>query len=397
MQSKLKLFLILSGLMIVFLIGCEADNPESIFNPDDKGGPKPEIIQVNPQDSTLAGIGEMTITGKNFSSNPEENYLYFNQEKIEILQATATELRIKTPNIPSDSIAIKIGVHGAFEFSNIINYKLLRVWWDWGNFDDYDNPYGLAMDSEENLYVSNYPKMVDKITPTGERIKNWGSTAFTRASDMKMGPDGYIYAARVHKSLYRFPPEGGQAEKWADAPGKIYALDFAEGGIMFCGGKNDDLYRMNPDGSGIKITPYPSVYIKAVRVYDGYVYVGGEDRSNGGQYVWRNQIISADSLAEKEIVFDYTTNYSDIGDILSLAFAADGDMYIGTSGAEAIVVVHPDGSHEPLYPGVIEPESNSMVWGNGNYLYICRRNDDVSKRRIIKLNMLKKSAPYYGR
>ncbi|MDQ7053702.1 MAG: hypothetical protein Q9P14_12720 [candidate division KSB1 bacterium] len=72
-------------------------------------------------------------------------------------------------------------------------------------------------------------------------------------------------------------------------------------------------------------------------------------------------------------------------------------MYVGTNAPEAIFVVHPDGSFEPLYPGVIEPETYAMVWGNGQYLYVNRRNVDATKKKIIRINMLKNGAPYFGR
>jgi hypothetical protein len=58
------------------------------------------------------------------------------------------------------------------------------------------------------------------------------------------------------------------------------------------------------------------------------------------------------------------------------------------------MVVHPDGSFEPLYPGVIEPTSYAMAWGPGQYLYVNRRNElDPAKKRMIKLFMQKFGAP----
>ena len=86
----------------------------------------------------------------------------------------------------------------------------------------------------------------------------------------------------------------------------------------------------------------------------------------------------------------------------SLTFAADGDMYIGTANTsntslDPILVVHPDGSTEPLYPGQLILPADHMVWGNGVYLYVNRANRDAEMRRIMRVNLLKPGATYYGR
>ena len=138
--------------------------------------------------------------------------------------------------------------------------------------------------------------------------------------------------------------------------------------------------------------------LKRFRVFNGYVYVGGAENSTSHHYVWRQQIISDDQLGEKEVFFDWSGTIAQNSEVLSITFAADGDMYIGTNAPETIVAVHPDGSYEAVYPGVIFPEAHAMTWGSSNYLYINRRNDvDLTQRRVIKLNMQKLGAPYYGR
>jgi len=131
-------------------------------------------------------------------------------------------------------------------------------------------------------------------------------------------------------------------------------------------------------------------------VFSGYVYVGGKAAS-GEEAVWRNQILPGEALGPKEKVFDWSGRISTTAGILSLTFAKDGDMYIGTDGADAILVVHPDGSSEPLYPGVLEPQSYALSWGNGQFLYANRRSDLPEKRRILRIKMRKEGAPYYGR
>ncbi|MBC7185900.1 MAG: hypothetical protein H5U38_02590, partial [Calditrichaeota bacterium] len=189
----------------------------------------------------------------------------------------------------------------------------------------------------------------------------------------------------------------GAAVKWITAPGRIDDFDFAADGTMYAGGKGDALYNIKQDGSATAVADYPNTYIRAVRVFQDYVYIGGRDDATGRHYVWRNRIQPDGTLAPKEVYFDWGAKIDTTSEVQSITFAADGDLYIGTNAPQAVVVVHPDGSFEPLYPGVLEPASNYLAWGNSNFLYICRRSDDPKKKAVLKVNMLKQGAPYYGR
>lgn len=396
-QTSRWLLFALANLMLVVLIGCEADNPASIFDESVKGLAVPQITSISPADSTLAGIGEIIITGNGFSTVPEENYVYFNKERVPVTEASTTQLKMKSPVTAMNPLIIKVANQGAFNFSNQINYKLLEVFWEWGTFDEYDEIYGLDLDKNDNLYVAGNG-VIDKVSPEGVRTKKWGTMAFPRATAIKIGPGGVVYLARNSNTLNTIPATGGAAVKWVNAPGKVYDFDFSSSGAMYAGGKNNDLYRILPSGVGVAIAAYADIYIKAVRVFNGYVYVGGAENSTGHHYIWRQQIISDDQLGEKEVVFDWSGTIDPTSEVLAITFSADGDMYVGTNAPEAIIIVHPDGSYEELYPGVIFPESYAISWGNGSYLYINRRNDvDLTQRRVIKLNVQKPGAPYYGR
>lgn len=391
--SALLIFLLLSVLITLF-IGCEADVPPSLFDPNATGTAVPTITQIIPADSTLAGIGEITMMGTDFSPVPEENMVFFNKDKITVISASETKLVLNSPNMPSEAVNIKIAKQGAFLFSNIMPYKLKQALWEYAGFGQFDDPYGIACDKNENLYVALASRKVEKVTPDGVR-QDFGTTIFVRTPAMRVGPDDNLYLSRLTTALYKIPlATGGAVAKWTDAPGRIYDFDFAPSGVLYAGGDNNDLYRINPDGSGIAVASYPSTYIKAIKVYDGYVYVGGRDKTANVQIVWRNKIISDDQLGEKEVYFNWSAKVDPISEVLSIAFAEDGVMYVGTDAGAAIMMVNPDGSFEPLYPGVIEPTSYSMAWGSGQYLYVNRRDElDPTRKRVIRLFMQKFGAP----
>jgi len=397
------LILIFSSLILISIIGCEADNPASVYDPVDKGFPTPSITSIMPADSILAGLGEITIVGKNFSPRPEENLVFFNKDQIDVIAATETELKLKSPNKPADKVIVKISRQGAYHYSNEVTYKLLRVFWEWGDFDDYDDPYGLTMDKDENLYVSLVGKEVVKVPAEGGEAQLYSNTLVDKTSNMRMGPDGFIYYVNILKYVFRIPPGGGTNELFATLPGGAFDLDFDQNGNLYCGGNGYNLYRVNSDGTNDIVAEYPNVYIRSVRVFNDYVYVAGKysgtDASQVQEGVWRNQILSpAGEVGPNELVFDWGSQFKEQDyRLLSINFSADGMLYLGTDGREAIFTFDANGKIEPLYPGVIEPESYTMCWGNSSYLYITRRNDDAAKKRVIKLNMLKDGAPYYGR
>ncbi len=394
-DSRLLAILAL-GLLAALLVGCENEYPESLYDPNFKGRPTPVITAVIPPDSALAGIGQIIIKGHNFSPVLEENFVYFGKTAAQLLAADSTELGVKTPNVTGESLDLKVAVHGALLFSNVVKYKLLTAIWDWGTFLAADDPWAITCDADENLYVDLTSRNVDRVSRDNVRT-TYGTVPFVKGTGMKMGPGGYLYVARTTAALYRIPPGGGAATKWVDAPGKVYDFDFAPTGSMYAGGDGDNLYLIKPDGTGSKVANYRKVYIRTVRVFDGYVYVGGRD-STGAQYIWRNQILAGEQLGPNEVYFAWSSRVDPTSQVYSLTFAQDGDMYVGTDNAAGIMIVHPNGSFEPLYEGLLKPYVFSLAWGTGTYLYANQRNDvDPAQKRMIKINVLKPGAPYYGR
>jgi hypothetical protein len=388
----------LSLLLLLTLGGlsCTKEQPQGLFDPHASYNPDPVITALVPPDSALAGLVNISIKGFHFSPSPANNFVYFGKNRVPVQQAVGeTLLVVKSPKTPAESVPVKVAVLGALGFSNVVMYKLVPGIFAWGGYGEFDDPYVVECDREENVYVALGNRNVEKISPTGAKSV-YGTLPFALPSGMKMGPGGYLYVARKATSFYRIPPGGGAAEKWITAPGRITDFDFAPDGSMYGGGK-DVLYHIRSDGSAAAVADYPNVTIRAVRVFSNQVFVGGRDDNTSQEFVWRHQIQPDGSLSPKEVYFDWTGRMGAGSQVLCLTFAADGDLYIGTNAPEAIVIVHPDGSFEPLYPGVLEPTTNYMAWGNRNFLYLCRTSDDPKKKGVLKVNMLKEGAPYYGR
>ncbi|MDZ7288568.1 MAG: IPT/TIG domain-containing protein [candidate division KSB1 bacterium] len=386
--------------VLILVVGCENETTPSLYDPNVTSRPGPTIASVSPPNSAFAGIGIVTFTGTNFSPAKAENFVYFDDQLAEVLEASATQLKVKAPNLVKDSIQVKIAVFKADRFSNTIYYKLEAAVAELTKFASYEEPWGIACDAEGNVYVSlvsnNVAAGVKKITPDGKLSDYAPKGTELKYSALKMGPNGVLYAARIQRVIFQIPAGGGTPAVFASTGlGTIYDLDFDAGKNIWAGGNNDFIYRVKPDKS-VKSFPFKA-NVRSVRVFDNYVYLAGN--RDGKEKVWRMRIVSADEVGAEEEYFDFSATPAGAtgAGIYAITFAADGDMYLGTDANEAMFVVHPNKSYEPLYPGLFQPKSLVFAWGKGTELYVTRERTATAAQTIIRVNTLKNSAPYYGR
>ena len=114
------------GLTLAFILiaaGCNNDYPPSVWDPNYNSKPTPVVNTVEPAYS-FSGIGEVTLTGSNFSAVPEENTVYFNGKAGKTLSATTTQLVVQAPVLVTDSARIKVHVAGAYLYGEYGPYQL---------------------------------------------------------------------------------------------------------------------------------------------------------------------------------------------------------------------------------------------------------------------------------
>lgn len=409
-------------LVSMFFMQCAEDPQKSLYELDPTYSQKPDpiITKVEPAAGAYAGISEVTITGTNF--DPSENYshtrVYFGGKKAQINSMTSDEIICIAPVIAGDSLLVKVQVDGATLFGVSEPYKLEYAQKDYGGITGAFNAYGLAVDLDENLYVSLGEGKILKVTPEEEQIdyltSEQGVDGFYKA--MKMGPNKTLFTART-VFIYQFP-EGGTGTR-ARMTKSINDFDFDENLNIFYATKFA-VYTLPSQNLADKIdrlvADYPDYILNALRVYNGYVYVAGSYNGTSADSVqkgvWRNQILnSTGDLGPKELVFDWESYFGaatvGIPNILSMTFAEDGDLYLGADStliSDAIMAIHPNGSGqylpenaEPLFPAVLMPPATTLCWGAGQYLYVNRRNVSDDLKRVVRVTMGKNSAPYYGR
>ncbi len=391
-------------MVVVVMWGCENEYPPSLYDPNRQGLPTPEIESVEPPLEGLAGVTKVTIMGRHFASDVRKVIVYFNASRGEVLEATESRLVVRAPILVADSVLIRVAVQGA-ELFGVYNrkYRLLAAQAPVAKFSPVDEPWGVTTDAEGNIYtsmvVSNAGVGIRKIDLKGV-VSEWapkGGETFYSA--LKMGPGGVIYAARKQKAIFQVVAGQKGVVFQSAGLGTIADLDFDQYKNIWGVGNNDKIYCVTP-GKVVKAYDFKAD-LRTVRVYNGYVYVGG--KKDGLEKVWRFPIVGDGEVGSVEEYFDYSgaLGGGSVYMISAINFAMDGDMYIGTDAPAAIYVVHPDKTMEALYPGQFVPKAAVFSWGKdaeGRYirLIVTREKTATDAQSLLWVNMQKEGAPYYG-
>lgn len=166
------------------------------------------MCTIEPSSGGLAGITVLTINGSNFSSDQSKNAVFFNGVKGEVLSATSTQLKVRPPNVISDSVQVKASVFKVENFSNIVFYKLAPAAVEIFKFDPANSgtPYGITVDANENVYTSVAKQTnagIYKVDPQGH-LSLWArKDAESFFNSLTMGPSDVIYATRRVRAIFQ--------------------------------------------------------------------------------------------------------------------------------------------------------------------------------------------------
>lgn len=396
----------------LFVSSCENNITPSLYSDDVETGISAEITNVNPTQG-YAGVTKILIGGNNFSENPNDNYVYFNSVKANVVSASVNELEIVAPVIIGDSLQLKIGKRGVEKWSNTIIYKLENAVREVYPFLANQEPYSVTTDKQGNLYFSFIESAkglgVWKLTPNGtlsEFAPKGGETTFF---DLKYHSNGYLIGVYGNKAIFKIE-EGVKPAVFAntgDNSIKLQALDIDKDSTIWAAGKGGIIVGVKPDKS-FKFFNYESD-INAVRVFENFLYVISGELNN--QDIFRIPIVSADSLGEPELYFSFSSNVEEDVVANALTFSAEGQMFIGISPSlnndnpvDPIIYVNRDGSFGTWYAGLIESRITSISWSIGTEIFIVRSRypsdralDPIFNQTILAVDMERLGAPEFGR
>jgi hypothetical protein len=392
LQSTTASFLI--TMMFLFVGGCSQEKTPSFYNPTATSLPNPTITSVTPVGSAVAGIDTITVKGTGFSTTLSDNFVVFNSQSAQLVQATPTEIKLIAPLLVTDSIALRVSVHGSFEFSNKIQYALKPAVAVFGDLTSIELSSAVAIDASGNVYSGYSLNGIEagllKFDGSGVRTVYAPKTGGDWTG-LKMGPGGYLYAVRNTRAVYRYAPGGGAlAAVWLQVTGTtFFDCDFDQNGNLWAGGNNTSIYRFASDKSVVAVPFVGNVH--AVRVFAGYLYFAA--KTDAGEKIWRAQI-TTDGFGTPEVYFDFATAFPTLIP-QTMTFSSDGDLYVGLNSSDGVLIVTPQKNYyRPLtvYSKLFGKGVDVITWGKTNDLY-CSTTDGL----LLKINVTgKKSAPYYG-
>jgi len=401
MKKIIKYFpLVILITITVFIAGCNQEADPSLYQIEDKGA-APLITSIVPDKEALAGVTEITINGANFSSVPDDNYVYFGTSKAAVITASPTKLVVKAPLRIANALDTKIAVKGVENFSNIVKYNLLEAVGVYYAFTKgVDVPMTVATDKNDNVYVYVNNKGVKKITADG-KISDFGPKgAESFFFDMKFGPNNVLYGTRNLRAVFQ-QVEGQAPTTFVTFPTgiAIVSFDFDASKNMWAAGSGGSLFSITPAKASTAFTI--DFTVSSLRVYNGYLYAAG--KKDGEEAIYRYKINSETSLGNKEKYFDIGSTYG-LGkvNVGAITFAADGDLIIGTDQTNAFIRVNSAGKAEFLYSGLINPTVKSVAWGTKRNMFYVRDFSETSSSGtlpinfLIRVDMQKLSAPYHG-
>jgi hypothetical protein len=398
--------------IMVLGAGCSKDVPPVVWDPDAPGAGTPSIRFVSPA-SALGGITRVTLSGSNFSPVDSNNIVYFGVQAGQVVSSTDTNIVVVPPDLDNGSYPIKVVVSGSFQPAIYSAYTVEHAGIEYGGFGDLDETYSIAVDGAETMFAQLRAATGDTarvfvVPPTPPytaktlygTLKDALQRQWPKASDMRVGAGGYLYLQQTNNAnLYRIPPGGGVTVLYTALPARATAIDFDQNGNLFAGGDRAGMSVVKPDGAQRIVGSYATMTIKALKVYNGELYVAAA-APGATPGIWKSTITNTDgdlgapvqvlSWAQAPGTFPSSA-------VLSLAIAVDGTLYVGSDNADPILAIPPGGTPSALYTGVLSPPATQLIWGTGQYLY-CNRDHTVgANRRVIRIAMGKNGAPYYGR
>jgi hypothetical protein len=116
-------------------------------------------------------------------------------------------------------------------------------------------------------------------------------------------------------------------------------------------------------------------------------------KTDAGEKIWRASI-SSSGLGTPELYFDFASVYP-TNVPLSITFASDGTMYVGTDAPDGLLIVYSNKTYSApfsIYKASFGTGLGYLAWGNADDLYASTSNGILLKFTIRG----KTSAPYYG-
>jgi hypothetical protein len=379
------------------------------------------ILSIVPPDSAIAGVREIKIIGKNFSThvdsfnNIDSTFVNFGSQTATIKSISSDTITVYRPPTPTsgEMLAVTVKIPSALKIAESNYFLEVPI----NQFDISAvnaRPVITEVDKQENIFLGIARGYIYKMSSDGLTITTFKDTSYLKLkinnvntdfvlefTDLKFGPGGFLYAIYKYaptknvNPIYCLNTDSATPVIYANLPiNSITKMDFNTNGNIYAG-KTNQLYLVKTDTSVTPVGDYSGITFIEIRVINGYVYVADSTS------LYRSAINPDGTLGNKEGLFNVTTpvNLSPRR-ISSFNIATDGKIYLSLmSDPKYSVFILENGTIIPFYMESILPFTvDQMIWGNGRYLYLSRGKSLTSTFvRFYRIGMGKNGAPYNGR
>jgi len=426
MNMKLKKYsyLILSSAVLgLIMSSCNYFTaPTSIWDPNKQYRVGAVITGVSPSNSSIAGVREIRIIGKNFSSVIDSNWVWFGTLQATIkrvsLNSTADTIVVyRPPN--SGSLTLKVVILaadsiGTYPYSLESPVSSSDISAITGTYLVMEAGKGDTMFIASTGYINKLsPNGIDMIAfkDTSYLKPKIGSKATDFANsfvDMKFGPGGVLYATfNKSNTIYRIDPDSSSPVVYARLTTNNAAgnFDFDDNGNLYTG-KSAGLFLVKTDGTSSAVGDYSGftfVEIRVIKDSNGNKFVYAANSSD----LYRSQINSDGTVANKQLVASIANDTSFINNkISSFNVGSDGTVFVSVTGnSNYSLFVFQNGTLTPYYKEKILPTGvDQLIWGNDRFLYLSRgKTGAAADTRFYRMGIGREDgtalngAPYLGR
>jgi hypothetical protein len=379
--------------LIMSITGCKYEPTEPLWKSSPATATAASIDSVVPAQA-LPGVNIITIYGKNLAGALDTskvpltdttnnvfvyNGVFFNTTNADIVSVSSTVLKVRRPNMVTDSSWVKVVPDATLTGSQFGPYKISAVVEKSAAYLAADNVElsTIVIDNAENLYVLQRTlKHVYKITPSGLKTKV-DSLRTAVPIDARISPvDGLMYMTGTalianNRQIRTFDLTTGTTNtNWITLTIGVRRFDFDVNGNIYAGGNATGFVSVSPAKVVTTTTYYAAEEILSIRVYHGYVYVASRVGSSGTSKVYRHLIDASGNVGAQELVLDLGATSFSIRKIVNLAFSSDGTMYLGTNTSDPILVATSQGV-DYFYKSILPTCSKLFFcWGSGTQLHL---------------------------
>ena len=195
-------------------------------------------------------------------------------------------------------------------------------------------PYGLALDSSANLYVTTNSNVIRKFGPNGVDLGVFASTGINNAMGLAFDSKGNLYAANFGgNTVEKFAPDGTDLGIFANVIGRPTGLAFDAAGNLCVANFGNTIERFSPIGT--PLLPFTSFFLNNP---EGLAF-----DSFGNLYVANN---GSDTIQV------FSPSGTDLGSLptvglsgpIGLAFDSLGNLYVVNDLSSTIEKITPDGT-----------------------------------------------------